>query len=121
MRTADLTDLSDLISGWHRVATETEHIDEPEHMEFSVEVAVSAVDAVTRVYSDAAWTVTGDCGRIVAGDVLVSLAVSLTGEGAASRWMQAPCGAYVTRLAFSCCHVLFCLVNNPSSHPEYAT
>lgn len=77
MRTADLTDLSDLISGWHRVATETEHIDEPEQLEFSVEAAVSAVDAVTRVYPDAVWRVTGDQGRIVAGDLPLSLKFSI--------------------------------------------
>ncbi len=88
MRTADLCDL---ISGWHRVATETEHIDaEPEQLEFSVEAAVSAVDAVTRVYPDAVWHVTGDHGRIVAGDRLVSLAVSLTDEDAElCAWLDA--------------------------------
>lgn len=74
----------------HRVATQTEHIDEPEHLEFSVEAAVSAVDAVTRVYPDAVWHVTGDQGRIVAGDLLVSLAVSLTDEDAElCAWLDA--------------------------------
>lgn len=92
MRTADLTDLSDLISGWFRNTTETKHIDAPEHLKFSVEAAVSAVDAVTRVYPDAVWHVTGDQGRIVAGDLLVSLAVSLTDEDAELlAWLDASC------------------------------
>lgn len=84
----NLLDISDLVSGWYRPAVDEIEEIEPDLSELagdpldvpdslSIEAAVAAIDQVLQVYPDAQWVAHGTHGRIVAGDVLVSLAIPL--------------------------------------------
>ncbi len=101
LTTAELLDLTPLVSGWYRpevesadpdeVTTDTPSTHDPDESPdcVSLESAVKAIDIVLSRYPLAAWKVTGDTGRIVAGGRLVSLAFPLVDEWAEMRaWVD---------------------------------
>ena len=100
METAELLDISDLVSGWYRPAVDEVDDVEPDLSYhgaddvvpdgISIETAIAAIDAVLAVYPDARWTVTGTHGRIADGDRLIGLAVSLADpEAEFVAWLDA--------------------------------
>ncbi len=100
VKTADLLDISALVSGWYKPEAEAEdlEVDPPEPDiemtdvpgEIPLAVAVAAIDTVLSVYPDAGLIVSCAHARIVAGDILVSLAIPLTDPEAESlAWIDA--------------------------------
>lgn len=102
--TAELLDITDLVSGWYRPSADhAGQLDElePDLSEFagelseipddlSISEAVAAIDAVLTVFPDARWLADGEHGRIVAGDRLVSLAIPLADpEAEILAWIDA--------------------------------
>lgn len=72
--TAELLDLSTLVPSH---IPEPEDTDEPRHIEPTDEVAVLAIDRVVRRWPAAKWITFERSGRIVAGDVFLSLPIAL--------------------------------------------
>lgn len=90
MQAVDLCDITDLVDGLARdmcrkwgfsLATSrtpaVRAADPFPVAEFSDKSAVAAIDAVLATYPDAVWRVTGDQGRIVAGNLPLSLKFSI--------------------------------------------
>ena len=94
MRTADLCDLSDLVSGWHHRETESPpqgeySVPDEDHRQFvnespalSVTDAVEAIDRVLATYPNARWVTTGDHGRIICDGRLIGLSMAVVDEDA---------------------------------------
>ena len=112
MRTADLCDLSDLVSGWHHREYETSlqgefpaEIDDQrqfanESPVLSVTDAVEAIDRVLATYPNARWVTTGDHGRIICDGRLIGLSMAVVDEDAELQaWTDAATrlGDYGTR------------------------
>lgn len=98
MLTTELCDLSGLIHGWFQTRPRPEAAKEDMPSDGdqdeidtgpTAEDAVPAIDAVLKHYPQAIWIVSGEFGRIIAGEVLLSLKFSLIEPDAELRaWID---------------------------------
>lgn len=90
MATTDLLDLTDLISGGYRPDTLPDYHSTKIEADPTAEEALAAIDRVLEKHPGAVWITEGEFGRIVAGELLLSLKFSLIEADAKFRaWCDA--------------------------------